>query len=188
MLAIASEATVAAKGQMPPPPRLVVARNRPRRHGCALRRSAQASASKQRFAAVSLCPSYPSSFKPVGWAAVRRQVVPTVPAQGQSHRSVVSSASPSGASATRPVTPALGFSAFAPAMPCHFQCWLTLHSSGTSTGMALGPRGAAGLCSASRAKRHSGVGPSAQTLGSSGMLWRSATAARGHGPRSHGFE
>ena len=31
--------------------------------------------------------------------------------------------------------------------------------------MALGPRGAAGLCSASRAKRHSGSGPSAQTLG-----------------------
>jgi hypothetical protein len=31
--------------------------------------------------------------------------------------------------------------------------------------MALGPRGAVGLCSASRAKRHTGVGPSAQTLG-----------------------
>ena len=31
--------------------------------------------------------------------------------------------------------------------------------------MALGPRGAAGLCSASRAKRHAGSGPSAQTLG-----------------------
>src|SRR5690606_13802700 len=30
--------------------------------------------------------------------------------------------------------------------------------------MALGPRSAAGLCSASRAKRHSGSGPSAQTL------------------------
>ena len=35
----------------------------------------------------------------------------------------------------------------------------------TSTGMALGPRSAAGLCCASRAKRHSGSGPSAQTLG-----------------------
>ena len=45
------------------------------------------------------------------------------------------------------------------------ECGLTLRWSGTSTGMALGPRGAAGLCSASRAKRHSGVGPSAQTLG-----------------------
>jgi hypothetical protein len=31
--------------------------------------------------------------------------------------------------------------------------------------MALGPQGAAGLCSTSRAKRHSGSGPSAQTLG-----------------------
>ena len=31
--------------------------------------------------------------------------------------------------------------------------------------MALGPRGAAGLCSASWAKRHPGSGPSAQTLG-----------------------
>ena len=31
--------------------------------------------------------------------------------------------------------------------------------------MALGPRGAAGLCSASRAKCHSGSGPSGQTLG-----------------------
>jgi len=41
---------------------------------------------------------------------------------------------------------------------------------------------------ASRAKRLPGVSPSAQTLGSSGMPWRSATAARGHGPRSHGFE
>jgi hypothetical protein len=39
---------------------------------------------------------------------------------------------------------------------------------GTSTGLALGPRGAAGLCSASRAKHHSGSGPSAQTLGVTG--------------------
>ena len=31
--------------------------------------------------------------------------------------------------------------------------------------MALGGRSAAGLCSASQAKRHSGLGPSAQTLG-----------------------
>jgi hypothetical protein len=36
---------------------------------------------------------------------------------------------------------------------------------GTSTGLALGPRGAAGLCSASRAKHQSASGPSAQTLG-----------------------
>jgi hypothetical protein len=39
---------------------------------------------------------------------------------------------------------------------------------GTSTGLALGPRGAAGLCSASRAKHQSGSGPSAQTLGRCG--------------------
>ena len=43
---------------------------------------------------------------------------------------------------------------------------LTGHSSGTSTGMALGPRSAAGLCCASRAKHHPGSGPSARTLGS----------------------
>jgi hypothetical protein len=41
--------------------------------------------------------------------------------------------------------------------------------------MALGPRGAAGLCSASRAKRHSGSGPSAQTLGRTASHQRSST-------------
>ncbi len=47
--------------------------------------------------------------------------------------------------------------------------------------MALGPRGAAGLCSASRAKRHSGSGPSAQTLGAGagGVL----SSQRLHRPR-----
>ena len=39
---------------------------------------------------------------------------------------------------------------------------------GTSTGKPLGPRSAAGLCCASRAKCLSGSGPSAQTLGLAG--------------------
>jgi hypothetical protein len=42
--------------------------------------------------------------------------------------------------------------------------------------MALGPRGAAGLCSASRAKRHPGSGPSAQTLGVTNSTHRGVRA------------
>ena len=45
------------------------------------------------------------------------------------------------------------------------ECGLTLRSSGTATGKALGPQGARCLSSASRAKPLTGVSPSAQTLG-----------------------
>ena len=43
------------------------------------------------------------------------------------------------------------------------------------------PARRSGLSSASRAKRHSGYGPLAQTLGSTGWLWCHALAERGHG-------
>ena len=41
----------------------------------------------------------------------------------------------------------------------HEQCCLTLRSRRTSTGMALGPRAAHGLCCTSRPKHHAGSGP-----------------------------
>ena len=62
---------------------------------------------------------------------------------------------------------------------------------GTATGKALGPRGAAGLCSASRAKRLPGVSPSAQTLGNASPIYGNSSgrpnstrrACRGAGTR-----
>ncbi|WP_138679311.1 hypothetical protein [Candidatus Accumulibacter phosphatis] len=57
--------------------------------------------------------------------------------------------------------------------------------------MALGPRSAHGLCCASRAKRHPGSGPSAQTLGvtnaSRGPLLRDFTTRARRDPRVNYF-
>jgi hypothetical protein len=93
------------------------------------------------FAAANLCHSNLSRFRPVTWAAWRRLFVPAFGARGQGcKRSAGSSPSPEASSARGPSHKPLGCQRSGAGSVRHQECWLTLHSSGTSTGLALGPR------------------------------------------------